>query len=195
MKSKKSTGCDRISSRFFLYDQRGWEIAYPLSVVIYNSLSSGIIPDSMKIAKVIPVNKAKNRQNMSNWPISLSVFFKSINTLKQTMYSSTAIHGVAKFIQYTIHSYDNKLNTISAMLDISKAFDTIDHEILIHKLLYYLFLFMSHKSLETSVICLLNKLKLKLWSEGNCSELGSQLFDQNVVNMLCIMDLNYTIYI
>ena len=76
MKSKKSTGCDRISSRF-LKTMRG-EIAYPLSVVINNSLCTGTVPDSMKIAKVIPVYKAKDRQSMSNYrPISLlSVFSK-----------------------------------------------------------------------------------------------------------------------
>ena len=74
MKSKKSTGCDRISS-IYLKTIRG-EIAYPLSVVKNNSLCTGTLPDSIKIANVIPVYKAKDRQSMSNYrPIYITSIY------------------------------------------------------------------------------------------------------------------------
>ena len=65
MKSKKITGCDRISSRFLKTIRGEITCTYPLSVVINNYLCTGTVPDSMPIAKAITVYKAKDRQNMS----------------------------------------------------------------------------------------------------------------------------------
>ena len=70
IKSKSSSGNDNISSKL-LKSIKG-EIAYPLSVAINSSLSSGVVPNCMKIAKVIPLYKAKDQQIISNYrPISL----------------------------------------------------------------------------------------------------------------------------
>ncbi len=156
MKSKSSYGNDNISSKL-LKSIRG-EIAYPLSVVINNSLSSGIVPHCMKIAKVIPLYKAKDKQILSNYrPISLlpvlskvlektvylklAKFLEMHNILFESQYGfrkgHSTIHGVAEFVQHTVKSMDNKYSTISVLLDLSKAFDTINHDILIHKLNYY----------------------------------------------------------
>ena len=70
MKGKSSTGHDSISSKLLKY-VRG-EIAYSLSVAINSSLATGIVPDILKLAKVIPLYKAKDRQLLTNYrPISL----------------------------------------------------------------------------------------------------------------------------
>ena len=70
MKGKKSSGDDNISSK--LIKSLKGEIAYPLSLLINSSLESGIVPASMKIAKVLPLYKGKDRQQLSNYrPISL----------------------------------------------------------------------------------------------------------------------------
>ena len=53
IKSKSSSGSENISSRL-LKSIKG-EIAYPLSVAINCSLSSGIVPNCMTISKVIPL--------------------------------------------------------------------------------------------------------------------------------------------
>lgn len=156
MKSKTSTGNDNLSSKL-LKSIRG-EIAYPLSVVINNSLVNGIVPDTLKIAKVIPLYKAKDQQSLTNYrPISLlpvmskvlekvvyvklSKFLETENILFPSQYGfrkhHSTIHGVVEFIQHTVQSYDNKSNTLSVLLDLSKAFDTIDHNILLYKLKYY----------------------------------------------------------
>ena len=85
MKGKSSSGHDNISSKLIKsieYIPRGHicslikslkgEIAFPLSILINNSLVNGIVPASMNIAKVLPLHKAKDRQRLSNYrPISL----------------------------------------------------------------------------------------------------------------------------
>ena len=68
--NKKSSGVDQISN--ILLKQIGESILHPLTNIINESLSSGVFPDIMKIAEVIPLYKGKARDNGSNYrPISL----------------------------------------------------------------------------------------------------------------------------
>ena len=59
MKAKTSCGLDNISSK--LLKQICSEIAQPLMHVINKSMSEGVVPNQMKIAKVVPIYKAKER--------------------------------------------------------------------------------------------------------------------------------------
>jgi hypothetical protein len=70
MKPKNSTGHDKLSALFL--KQVGLELSYPLNILINKSLLEGQFPDMFKIAKVIPVYKAKDKTMFSNYrPISL----------------------------------------------------------------------------------------------------------------------------
>ena len=70
MKAKKSTGFDNISS--WLIKKLNTSICNPLAVVINKSLEQGCFPEKLKIAKVVPIYKAKNREQFNNYrPISL----------------------------------------------------------------------------------------------------------------------------
>ena len=55
----------------------------PLCNIFNKSLKTGIFPDKLKLAKVIPVFKSENRTLLTNyWPISvLSVFSKILERL------------------------------------------------------------------------------------------------------------------
>ena len=68
--NKKSKGFDDISND--LLKQIINEIAIPLEHVINLSIVNGIVPDKMKIAKVIPIHKKGDPLDISNYrPISL----------------------------------------------------------------------------------------------------------------------------
>ena len=112
----------------------------------------------MKIAKVIPIYKKGNAQEVGNYrPISLLTSFSKI--LEKIIYKRTmsfltefdilsrtqfgfrqkhsTTHALLKFLDKVAHSIDNKLHTIGIFLDFSKAFDTINHKILLQKLFHY----------------------------------------------------------
>ena len=156
LKRKHSSGHDNISSAL-LKDIKS-EIAKPLTILFNKSLSEGCVPDDMKLAEVIPIFKAKNREHLNNYrPISLLPTFaklieKLVHKRLYNFLSSQSLfypsqygfrpqhstnHAVHEFIDNTIQSVENKKHTLSVFLDLSKAFDTIDHTILINKLNWY----------------------------------------------------------
>ena len=54
-------------------------ISEPLTQLINLSLTTGVFPDKLKVAKVIPIYKAENREHFSNYrPISLLTNFSKI---------------------------------------------------------------------------------------------------------------------
>jgi hypothetical protein len=70
LKHKHSSGHDGLSSS--LIKDIKHEIALPLTIMINKSLSTGIVPDLLKTAKVIPIYKAKDKELLNNYrPISL----------------------------------------------------------------------------------------------------------------------------
>ena len=68
---KNSSGHDNISSSFF--KDLKHELSQPLTILIINkSLQNGTVPDPLKLAKVIPIYKSKNKELLNNYrPISL----------------------------------------------------------------------------------------------------------------------------
>ena len=156
MKSKSSSGIDGLSTKL-LKLVKG-EIAFPLCTLINNSLANGVVPTCMKVAKVSPFFKSKDRHELSNYrPISLlpsvskvlekvvyhklSTFLETHNLLYTSQYgfrkNHSTIHGVAELVKNTIQALNSKQDTLGVMLDLSKAFDTIDHQILFRKLEHY----------------------------------------------------------
>ena len=156
LKSNKSPGFDGIKNELIKDIIHG--IVIPLVHIFNLSVSSGIVPKQLKIAKVVPIFKKGDPQTLSNYrPISLLTSFskileklvydRTVTFLNKTKIFSkfqfgfrekhTTTHAILHFVDKVAQALDNHLHTVGVFLDFSKAFDTVDHEILISKLSYY----------------------------------------------------------
>ena len=114
-------------------------ICVPLCSIINSCLSTGIFPNQMKIAKVIPVFKSGNLPNVQNdGPYSLktscNILFANQHGFRMGHSTTTAL---LNFIDKVSHAIDSKQFTIALFLELSKPFDTLDHAILLRKLEAY----------------------------------------------------------
>ena len=159
LKNKNSSGKDEISNK--LLKSIKDEIAKPLTIIINQSLKTGVFPDALKIAKVKPLYKKGDNFCLNNYkPISLlptiSKIFERVmftqlysylnanNLLSEEQYGFRSQHSTelacVKLVDYITTEMDNikKIKTPTAIfLDLSKAFDTLNFNILLNKLQYY----------------------------------------------------------
>ena len=156
LNNKKSSGYDGITN--FLLKNIINEIISPLTYILNLSLLNGKVPQKMKIAKVVPIFKKGQKDMVNNYrPISLLTsiskilerlvytrtlkFLISCNILSDNQFGfrkhHSTTHALLTFIDKVAHAIDDISHTIGVFLDFSKAFDTIDHEILLYKLDHY----------------------------------------------------------
>jgi hypothetical protein len=156
LKSNKAIGHDDISGNVVINSYE--TIKDVLYKVFKCSIDQGIFPDQLKIAKVTPIFKGGELLNVGNYrPISvLSVFSKILerilynkifqhlstnNILYKNQYgfkkNNSTEHAILHITQCITDSFEKSKFTLGIFVDLSKAFDTIDHKILFKKLKHY----------------------------------------------------------
>ena len=133
-------------------------IITPLCHIINASFSTGIFPDVLKVAKVITIHKGGSTQELNNFrPISLlSIFDKIIEKLmdkrlyqffedNNVLYKKqfgfqkrhSTSHSLIEITETIKESIDNGKFGCGIFIDLKKAFDTVNHQILLTKLEHY----------------------------------------------------------
>ena len=102
-------------------------------------LTTGIFPDKLKIAKVVPIYKKGENTQLCNYrPISrLPAISKVIDNQYGFRTEHSTEFAALELADRVITCMDHNETPINIYLDLSKAFDTLDHEILMAKLEYY----------------------------------------------------------
>ena len=112
----------------------------------------------MKVAKVVPLFKSGEKNVFTNYrPVSLlpqfskilekifnnklDSFIEKYNILSGNQYGFRAKHSTSlaliELLENLSTSIDSKNITVGVFIDLKKAFDTIDHSLLIRKLEFY----------------------------------------------------------
>ena len=153
---KKSCGYDGISAYFL--QSAASVLATPLSLLYNYSFEFGLFPDCLKIAKVLPIFKGGDNAEIGNYrPISIlpllsklleklicsrtSNFLDKHSVIIPTQYgfrhSHCTSHAMLDILTSTYDNINNNEHTALLFLDLKKAFDTVDHRILLEKLKHY----------------------------------------------------------
>ena len=156
LENKSSTGCDGISNKLlkFIKDV----VTKPLTLIINQMIVTGIYPKAFKTSKVRPLLKKGDNTLLSNYrPISLlptiskiferisynqlSNYFNDSNLLAEQQYGFRPRHSTelaaVKLVDFISHEMESGHTPTNIYVDLSKAFDTINYDILLDKLSYY----------------------------------------------------------
>ena len=152
-----SKSCGSFSIPITILKLLKHQISLSQVYVFYCSFSTSTVPDKFKIASVIPVHEQGSKFILNNYcPISLLSIFSRIlekivfkqldsfivkhNLLYENQYgfrsNHSTLHAVISITEKIQKAIDQGYYSCGIFLDLSKAFDTVNHQILLDKLKY-----------------------------------------------------------
>ena len=153
---KKATGLDMIPSK--LLKMAASIVTPSLTAIFTKSIITGIYPTEWKMARVTPVFKKGEKSDLNNYrpisviPVVSKVFEKIVydqlyQYLNDNQFLSScqsgfrSLHSTLTALLEATNSWsvniDNGFLNGVVFIDLKKAFDTIDHEIILRKLSYF----------------------------------------------------------
>ena len=156
LENKNSFGHDGISNKLLKFIKD--EIISSLTLIVNQMITTGIFPDSFKKSKIIPLFKKGEPSLLVNYrPISLLPtisktferiihnqmydYFNDNNLLAEQQYGFRKLHSTefaaVKLADYISKQMESGKIPCSLYIDLSKAFDTLCYDILLHNLRYY----------------------------------------------------------
>ena len=155
-KPKSSSGDDNLSLK--VLKCIGSKLSPTLALLINQSFDKGIFPQALKLAKVIPLYKKDDPLIFNNYrPISLLLslskvyekvvhsqlldYFINNKLLLQNQYGFRPKHSTEtatlELVDRILKLLDEDKVPFCVFMDLSKAFDTLNHRILLQKLSFY----------------------------------------------------------
>ena len=186
--AKDSSVYDNISNNLLKHIKES--VIKPLTYILNLSLSRGVFPENMKLAEIIPLYKKGARNEVSNYrPISLLItmskllekcmykrlykFLSKNDIFYKKQYGFCSNHSCEQAIQdlygHILLAKEEGFKTIAIFLDLSNAFDTFSHELLLKKLEIYGIRNLSHKWFDSYISN--RQLQIK------CKTLSSNMFE------------------
>ena len=191
LRNKTSSGHDTIPTRIVISTIHS--IAEILTHLINQSFNSGIFPSCLKLAKIILIIKSKENTDFTNFrPIPLlpgfsktlekilqkrlNSFLGKYNVITECQYGFRERHSTELAIIRLVHKIgqaaEQKKYTAGVFLDLSKAFDSIDHTILLYRLEKY---GIRGKALDWIKSCLTDRYQYVEWNSKKSNKLKISL--------------------
>ena len=151
-----STGLDTMPVRIF--KQLNQYLSLPVCKLINLSFRAGVFPDNLKIARITPIFKKGDKKCISNYrPIAslpylskiyeramvnrLFSFINKFSLLSKFQYgfqkNKSTCHALINLTELIFKGLNSKHHVINIFIDLAKAFDTVDHALLLDKLHNY----------------------------------------------------------
>ena len=156
LNAKKACGFDEINNKII---KRSSSTVAPFLETLFNAvMKQGVYPDCFKTAQVTPLYKGGDKSNLNSYrPISLLpaigkllekiIFVRMMNFLIEKSILSERQFGfrpkfsteyaILDIYEKLLKNLDDGLTSCAIFLDLAKAFDTVNHKILLQKLEKY----------------------------------------------------------